>query len=58
MAANRLRAAEHARGVNVVQMWILREGDGQEALRLVLGLVLLILMTGFWACLWVSLPGP
>jgi hypothetical protein len=42
----------------VVQLWILGEGDGQEALRLVLGLVLLILVTGIWACLWVPLPGP
>jgi hypothetical protein len=43
----------YARGVNVCQMRILGEGGGQEALGLVWGLVLLILVTGIWACLWV-----
>jgi hypothetical protein len=39
-------------------MRILGEGGRQEALQLVLGLVLLMLVTGIWACLWVPLQGP
>jgi hypothetical protein len=37
-------------------MWILGEESKQEALRVVVGLVLLALVTGIWACIWVPPP--
>jgi hypothetical protein len=40
-------------GVNVYQRHILTTESKQHILQRALGLVLLILVTGIWACLWV-----